>query len=259
MQKVLKYKIAVVVLSLIIVLQYFFIITGRPKKAVRAPEAYLKGRIAIVLDDWGYNLNNMDLVEGIKYPITASVLPGLTYSEAISDELHARGFEIILHLPLEPQEKYRLEKNTIMVSQDEGVIRAILTDDLSKVKFVKGVSNHMGSLATQDPKVMRVIFRELKRRNLFFLDSFASPRSICAELAAETGLPFAKRNIFLDNKSDPGYIREQIHRLKMRARIKGSAIGIGHDRRNTLQVLKEVMPQIEKEGYKFVFVSELAR
>jgi polysaccharide deacetylase 2 family uncharacterized protein YibQ len=259
MQKVLKYKIALVILSLIVVLQYLFIISGRPKKAARLPEAHLKGKIAIVLDDWGYNLNNLDLVDGIKYPITASVLPGLTYSEAISEELHARGFEIILHLPLEPQEKYRLEKNTIMVSQDEGGIRDTLRDDLLKVKFVRGVSNHMGSLATEDAKVMRVIFRELKRRKMFFLDSFASPRSICAELAAQTGLPFAKRNIFLDNNSDPGYVREQIHKLKMRARIKGSAIGIGHDRRNTLQVLKEVMPEIEKEGYKFVFVSELVR
>ncbi|HTZ11728.1 MAG TPA: divergent polysaccharide deacetylase family protein [Candidatus Margulisiibacteriota bacterium] len=259
MQKVLKYKIALIVLSLLVVSQCLFIITSRPKKAAVPPAVQLKGKIAIVLDDWGYNLNNMDLVEGIKYPLTASVLPGLTYSEAISDELHSRGFEIILHLPLEPQEKYRLEKNTVMVSQGEEEIRGIVTDDLSKVKFVRGVSNHMGSLATQDPRVMRVIFEELKKRKMFFLDSFASPRSICAELAAKVNLPFAKRNIFLDNNSDPGYIREQLHRLKMRARVKGSAIGIGHDRRNTLEVLKEVMPQIEKEGYKFVFVSELAR
>jgi len=39
----------------------------------------------------------------------------------------------------------------------------------------------------------------------------------------------------------------------------GQAIGIGHDRKNTLKVLKEQLPRLAEEGYQFVFVSEVVK
>ena len=94
-----------------------------------------------------------------------------------------------------------------------------------------------------------------------FYPPVAAPRveSICFDLAHKMHLRFAKRDVFLDNEEKAEYIKGQISKLKTRASIYGEAIGISHDRRTTLEVLKEVMPSIEKEGYKFVFVSELAR
>jgi uncharacterized protein len=259
MRKEKRYKIAILLLASAIIIETIFLIIGRPARKVKAPAMSVKGKIAIVLDDWGYNLNNLDIASSIKHPLTASVLPGLPYSETVSAELHSYGFQIMLHLPLEPQERYRMEKNTILISQGEDEIRNILKEDLGSVQFVKGVSNHMGSLATEDPRVMGVIFSELKKKGLFFLDSFATPRSICKDLSKKAKIAFARRDVFLDNKSDPEYIKEQLNKLKLRAKEKGSAIGIGHDRRNTLLVLREMMPRIEKEGYKFVFVSEMAK
>jgi len=255
---VYKYRIAIVVLLFIIILEGVFIITTRPKRAPRVP-AVIKGRIAIVIDDWGYNLNNLPIVEQIKYPLTAAVLPNLTYSRIISEELHKRGFQIILHLPLEPREKYRLERNTIMVSLDDITIRNIIEQDLSDIFYARGVSGHMGSRATEDPAIMGTIFKDLKRRGLYFLDSVVSPKSICRDLARRAGLGFVKRDVFLDNKEDTAYIMGQLYKLRLQAKLKGYAVGIGHDRKTTLEVLKEAMPQIEKEGYKFVFVSDLVR
>ncbi len=226
------------------------------KKTPKKP-AVFQGNIAIVLDDWGYNLNNLPLIEEIKYPLTLSVLPYLPYSSRVVEELHSRGFELILHLPLEPFEKFRLEQNTIMTSMTEGEVLAVLKKDLEDIPFVKGVSNHMGSKATTDEKTMGVIFRELKKRRLYFLDSFVSSESVGARLAERMNLPFAKRDIFLDNKSDTEYIKTQLYKLKTKAKMYGEAVGIGHDRRNTILVLKEMMPVLEKEGYKFVFVSQL--
>jgi len=230
----------------------------KPARKVVAPRV-VKGKIAIVLDDWGYNANNVRILSEIKQPLTLAVLPNLGFSKNISRDLHQRGFEIILHLPMEPKEKYNLEKDTIKISMNREKIISVLSSDLSNIVYAKGVSNHMGSLATSDIKTMEIVFKELKRRGLYFLDSYVVPESVCQELAAKIGLPFAKRDIFLDNSSDPAYIREQINKLKEKAKLKGYAIGIGHDRKNTLQVLKEVLPKLEKEGYKFVFVSELAR
>ena len=256
MRKEQRYKITITILSIIIVLQGVFIILSRPKKVPTRPVA-IKGKIAIVIDDWGYNINNLNIVDQIKYPFTASILPNLSYSNRVARELHSRSFEIILHLPMEPQERYRLEKNTIMTAENEGLIKNIIGRDLANIVYAKGVSNHMGSRATEDYRTMEIVFKELKKRHLYFLDSMVSSKSVCFSLARKIGLDFAKRDVFLDNTEDPVYIRGQIYKLKMKSKYYGQAIGIGHDRRVTLEVLKEVMPELEKEGYKLVFLSEL--
>jgi len=229
----------------------------KPKKEVKPPKVSL-GRIAIVLDDWGYSLNNVSLISQIKSPLTVAVLPDLAYSKKVSRDLHNRGFEVMLHLPMEPKEKYAMEKNTIRISMDEKQIRGIVARDLSLLDNVKGVNNHMGSMATSDLRTMGAVFKELKKRKLFFLDSYVIADSRCREAAKMCGLRFAKRDIFIDNRNEPSYIKQQLYKLKAKARKNGYAIGIGHDRRNTLQVLKEEMPNFEREGYRFVFVSELA-
>lgn len=258
MKRDLGYKIAIAGLALIIILQWAFIIT-RPKRAPPKIPVAVKGKIAIVIDDWGYNLNNLPTLDRIKYPLTCSVLPNLSYSRRVAEELHARGYQIILHLPMEPYEKYRLEKNTILTTMDEATMRNIIAQDLASIVYAKGVSNHMGSRATEDQRTMEIILKEFKKRRLYFLDSFVSSKSVGFELARKIGLGFAKRDVFLDNKEEAGYIRQQIYKLKVRAKLYGQAIGIGHDRKITLGVLKEVMPELEKEGYKFVFVSELIK
>lgn len=254
-----KYRLAIWILSLVVIIEGLFIfILARPKRILPPPQA-IKGKIAIVLDDWGYNLNNLYILDRIKYPLTASVLPHLNYSVQVAEELHHRGLEIILHLPMEPREKYRLEKNTILTSMNEAAISKIINSDLKDIPYVKGLSNHMGSRATQDLKTMEIVFKELKQRRLYFLDSLVSSKSVGFALAGKMHLGFARRGVFLDNTEEAGYIRGQIYKLKMQASMRGSAIGIGHDKKVTLEVLAEVMPQLEKEGYVFVFVSELVR
>jgi polysaccharide deacetylase 2 family uncharacterized protein YibQ len=104
---------------------------------------------------------------------------------------------------------------------------------------------------------MGIVLKKLKQKGLYFLDSFVSSGSVAQSLAHQMRLGFAKRDVFLDNESDPGYIKAQLYRLKTKARTLGSAIGIGHDRAVTLEVLSEVMPQLYAEGYRFVLVSEL--
>ncbi len=255
------YKITILILLVLVIIETTLLIhlwVIRPKKIIKIP-TIPKGKIAIVIDDWGYNLDNLYLLDQIKYPFSASILPRLDYSKVVATELHRRGVQIILHLPMEPHEKYRLEKNTILTSMDEQTIINIIIQDLADIHYAIGVSNHMGSKATQDLRTMSIVLNELKRRNLFFLDSFVSPKSICSNLAAKLRVGFAKRDIFLDNKEEVEYIKGQIYKLKKKAEMYGRAVGIGHNRKISLEVLKETMPELEREGYKFVFVSELVR
>ncbi|TRZ94120.1 divergent polysaccharide deacetylase family protein [bacterium] len=256
-----RHIVTIIVLSLLVVIEGLFILYLSRRPFKRPPGAVIlpKPKIAIVLDDWGYNLHNLKIAEEIKQPLTMSVLPNLDYSRTVCEELHKRGFEIILHLPMEPHEKINLEKNTIMVSMDQDTIRNVINSDLTNVLYASGVSNHMGSAATENSATMTVVFKELKKKKLYFLDSFVSSHSVCHNLARKIKLRFARRDIFLDNQENASYIKNQISKLKSKAKIYGQAIGIGHDHKVTLEVLKEVLPKLEKEGYQFVYLSELVR
>ena len=252
-------KLAIIVALILSLLVFVAVILTSINKKVLPKAVPVKGRIAIVIDDWGYHLDNLEITRGIREPLTCAILPNLKNSRLVAQKLNKSGFEIILHLPMEPKEKCRLEKNTISTSMDAAQIRSILDQDLASILFAKGISNHMGSRITEDARVSALIIFEAKRRNLYFLDSFVTPKSVCASLAKRIKARFARRDIFLDNQDDPDYIKAQIVKLMDLAKEKGQAVGIGHDRKNTLRVLKESIPQLVKAGYKFIFVSEIAK
>ncbi len=240
-------------------------------KPAKVPSAKLapkprvpKAKIAIVLDDWGYTGANFSYLDKIDVPLTLSILPGLKFSQAASRYSRQRSWQAILHLPLEPQvsrEYSRLEPDTILTSMDEAEIKKILNKQIKAVPDIVGVSNHMGSKATASEGVMRVILRQLRDRKLFFLDSLATSRSVCRKLSKETGVGFVSRDVFLDNEANPQYILGQFEKLIALAKNKGSAVGIGHDRKTTLMTLAERLADFDtdKEGVEFVLVSELVR
>jgi len=265
MNKEKFYKIAaavflttVLVLGLIIIFKKTAVEKQKiPVKMVKPYQA-LAGKIAIVIDDLGYSLTNLNIMKSIDYPVTFSILPGLNFSQAAARELNSSGKQIILHLPMEPKEKKKLESNTILTAMDEISVKAILEADFKSLPDLKGVSNHMGSKATEDKKIMSILFDELKKNHLFFLDSFVTTKSAAKRLAVEKRVKFVRRDVFLDNSLEAEDIIRQISQLKQKARKNGRAVGIGHDRKVTLEILKKEMPKMEKEGFKFVFISELA-
>jgi len=235
-----------------------------PKKAPvtrKATPKKSKGKIAIVIDDWGYNTNNLDIVAEINMPLTLAILPFLNYSDEVAEFAHKHNYEAIIHMPMEPDDKtgIDLEPKTLMVDMNNETINKIMNDAFADIPYAKGVNNHMGSLATTDRGFILTVFRELKNRNLYFLDSFVVPDSVCRDVAKSVGIKFAKRSIFLDNQSSYAYIRGQIMELVKEVDKTGYAVGIGHDRESTLKVLREVMPQLAEEGYRFVFVSEIVK
>jgi len=257
-----RYKIIIGVLLLIIVVQTFFILKILTKKKVKpALPSRIRPKIAIVLDDWGYNEDSLTLLESINYPLNMAILPNLVYSHRTVQKAKELNKEIILHLPLQSKQGNKLgwEKNTITVDMPEEKIREILNEAIDSLGEIKGVSNHMGSLATEDERTMRVIFLELKKRGIYFLDNRASPKTVCERLAKQLSLKFVKRDVFLDNEKEPLYIKNQLKKLAAIALKYGQAIGVGHNHKVTLKVLKEFLPQLEKAGFEFVFLSQLIK
>ncbi|OGW85044.1 MAG: hypothetical protein A2987_06020, partial [Omnitrophica bacterium RIFCSPLOWO2_01_FULL_45_10] len=143
----------------------------RPPAVPSGLKKYKNPRVAIVMDDFGYNMNNVDSLFEIGEPVTLSILPNLTYSRKIANFAKSKGYETILHLPLESHRKdVKEEIDTIRSGMSETEVTSMLDREIASVPGLSGVSNHMGSKATEDMGLMTTIFKELRKRKLYFLD-----------------------------------------------------------------------------------------
>lgn len=220
-----------------------------------------QGRIAIIIDDWGYSLESCRALQEIKSPVAVAILPGLKHSKQIATCAHTNKKDVMLHLPMEPHQMSETypENYIIETSMSRKKIQAILEKSLESVPFVTGVNNHMGSKVTENERAMKIIYGELSKRDLFFVDSFVTSKSICSDLAKKIDVRFARRDIFLDNENNRAYIEQQFKELAREAKQKGRAIAIGHDRRLTLQIIKEQTDILEKQGFRIVSVKDLLK
>ncbi|MBI1952988.1 MAG: divergent polysaccharide deacetylase family protein [Candidatus Omnitrophica bacterium] len=232
---------------------------ARVEEAAGPAFARGKGRIAIVLDDWGYGAGQLPYLRKIRTPLTVAVLPNLPYSAAAAKEAHANGHAVILHLPMEPLGSAEpREAATLLTGMTDEEAVDFLEKSLASVPFARGVNNHQGSKATADSRLMTALLKEIKRRGLFFLDSFVTDQSVCAEAAREARVRFARRSVFLDNDPAASEILKSLSRLAEIAAREGQAIGIGHDRPSTLKVLEAACPALRRAGYRLVHASDLA-
>lgn len=219
-----------------------------------------QARVAIIFDDAGASLEELDPIIALGRPVTVAVLPGLRYSREAAERTRAAGLEVFLHLPLEPEDPTkRVGPGAITTDMSDEQIISIVRTDLEDVPGVVGVNNHMGSRATADERVMRAVLRVVKERDLIFVDSVTSARSIGSRLASEMQIRTAARQVFLDNIDEREAIRRQIVRLIALARQRGEAVAIGHARRLTARVLKDMLPEFDRQGIELVPASALAR
>jgi polysaccharide deacetylase 2 family uncharacterized protein YibQ len=109
----------------------------------------------------------------------------------------------------------------------------------------------------EDPEKMEIIFSELKRRGLFFLDSRTTPQTIGLQIAQSVGLKAMERSIFIDNSSTEEVIKQQLEQLIRLSLSKGKAIGIGHPHPSTLKAIKEMVPKMKEKGIDIVPLSEV--
>ncbi len=216
--------------------------------------------MAIILDDWGNNYSLVKEVLAVKRPMTLAVLPNLPFSKKIADEAHRNHLGVMLHMPMQPMNTlHPLEPHTILTTTPDAEINELLSKALASVPHVEGMNNHMGSAATSDLRVMRSVLKYLKAKGLFFIDSNVIPQTVGPRAAREAGIPFAMRDVFIDNESTVDAVKQKLLEAKNIALRKGQVVVIGHDKKQTLQAIKEIVPSLEKEGVRLVLVKELVK
>jgi polysaccharide deacetylase 2 family uncharacterized protein YibQ len=107
----------------------------------------------------------------------------------------------------------------------------------------------------EDSEKVRVILSELKRRDLFFLDSRTTPETVGLQVAQLVGLRATERSLFIDHSSNEEEIKQKIERLIEFSLSNGKAIGIGHPHPSTLKILKKMIPKMKERGIELVPLS----
>jgi len=221
-----------------------------------------KGKIAIIIDDFGSD-NGKIIEQYLEFPeiITFSIIPGNKYSKEIGESASKEGYEVIVHLPMESKiPPDRNEKILLKDQMSRKDIEKIVDMSINELPMAKGLSNHMGSKATENAVLMKDLAEVLRRKKLFFVDSFTSTKSKAFEVFEKSKVRVSKRDVFLDNKEEvkEEFIVAQLDECMKIASEKGKVIGIGHATKEvTCEVLREEMPKIHKKGYEFVFASEI--
>ncbi|HDD35603.1 MAG TPA: divergent polysaccharide deacetylase family protein, partial [Candidatus Desulfofervidus auxilii] len=213
--------------------------------------------LAIIVDDLGYNLNVVRELLNMNLPLNYSILPFLPYTKEIAQWLHIVDAEILLHLPMEAQRHFYLnhQPGMLFVNMPKTTLMLQLRRDLEAVPFIKGVNNHMGSKFTQDIVAMSLVLSEIKKRGLYFVDSFTTPRSVGYKLAKRMGLRSVRADLFLDAYQDPLSIKEHLKKLTTKAKTEGAALGICHPYPNTIAILKKELPKLLNK-FEFLTISD---
>jgi polysaccharide deacetylase 2 family uncharacterized protein YibQ len=220
--------------------------------AARAP------RIALVIDDFGYSKDETaEYFFRLDLPLTISVIPSLPYTKHAIDRAAAEGKETMLHLPMEA-EAYSSEVPAVLTSMTDDEIASLVTSFLATTPGVVGVNNHLGSIATQDARVMKAVLAVLERTGLYFLDSLTSSKSVAYNSARSLSVPAARNDLFVDaDTEDPEIVGKRLDRLLEIAKSRGYAIGIGHPKPWTRSAVQAFTDRARESGVEFVFLSDL--
>jgi uncharacterized protein len=215
-------------------------------------------RLAIILDDLGNDRGAAQAIFEMPYPLTISVLPNHPHSADIAQEARRRGFQVMLHLPMESIGNERPEPRELRPGMSAGDVGTLVDELLQAVPEVAGVNNHQGSQSTADAALMDELMPLLREHNLFYVDSRTTAATVAYDTAQRFGVRSGFRNVpFLDDVAEVGAVRKQLQLALRDARKKGDAIAIGHPHPATLQALRDVLPEAKLQGVQLVFASEV--
>lgn len=224
------------------------------------PQAVGNPKIALVFDDGGYSLSDLQHFLDLPFPLAVAVLPQLKNSVAAAQKIRDSGKELLLHQPMQ----------AIDLSVDPGPgavtpnmhtyeIAEVVKKNIAQIGPVAGMNNHEGSLITESAPKIGAVLEVCKNTGIFFLDSRTTANSVVSQVAMEFGMNILERDIFLDNTPNREDILKEFLKGVKVANRDGYAIMIGHiwSGSNLANLLEEVYPVLKSKGYTLVTPGDL--
>jgi len=208
------------------------------------PDVALHG-IALILDDAGYDLSRVRRVLALPFPVAISVLPDAPHAREVAEMAHRQGHTVMLHVPMQfIGQPDGVDDGFLRTTMGRAEIKRRIEQALTRVPYVAGINNHMGSLLTSMAAPMRWVMEVCRRRGLFFVDSRTSKETVAAVQARQAGLRWAERRVFLDH--DPARL-DASWQLALRYLARdGYCVVIMHPHEATLAFLEHRLPVADR-------------
>lgn len=203
----------------------------------------------------------VDRLLALPAPVTFAVMPNSLYGPELARKISQRGAEVMLHLPMEPQDLAENDPGpgALLLRMSPAEVEATLDAAIKQVPMASGLNNHMGSAFTADRPHMQALLGAVNRRGLYFIDSRTCPDSQGAALRAQLGVKGGERRVFLDHVASEEETEARLYELARASEAGGVPIGIGHPYPETVAALARVLPKLVADGYEFVYASEAVR
>lgn len=227
---------------------------GNHINALQEGEAHLPDKkVAIVIDDFGNNMLGTEEMLKLPIPLTVAVMPFMSTTKRDAEWGHRLGHEVFVHMPMEPTrgKKSWLGPGAITTDLTDDEIKKRVNAAFDDVPYAVGLSNHMGSKATADIRVMRAVLEVCRDRGMVYLDSHTTFVSVVPKVAKELGVPYVENNLFLDDVYSKRHITKQIYALQKYLKSHPNCLAIGHvgiQGKKTASVLMETSPLLRKEA-----------
>ncbi|MDQ0350367.1 polysaccharide deacetylase 2 family uncharacterized protein YibQ [Alkalibacillus filiformis] len=245
----------VVVLCVMLMAFYIWVIE------VAGDETEGTKKVAIIIDDFGHGLEGTEEILSLDIPLTVAVMPFGPHTQEEAIMAYENGHEVIVHLSMEgrPGTSRQLGEGAITTHMSNDEIQDRVHEAIDDVPHAVGINNHMGSVATEDERVMQQVLSVLQDRGLMYVDSKSNYFSVAPDVAEELGVPIVENHIFLDDVANVGHIRSQCHAIKQRLEENEECVAIGHVGRpgkETATALRQWIEEVD-DDVEFVTVSEL--
>ena len=220
--------------------------------------------VALVIDDLGVMPHLSErTVRELPSEVTLAFLPYGKATYELSELSRKHGHEVMIHLPMEamaPPSKTTPNPGPKALMVDDGLetIKQNTMLNLEGLANISvGVNNHMGSRFTSWEDGMQEVLKIVSNEGLLFLDSVTTKDSKVIAAAQKVNIPLLRRNVFLDHSKEKEDILQALKKLERIAHQNGSAIAIGHPYAETLEVLNEWIPLLDKAKIQLVPITAL--
>lgn len=220
-------------------------------------EQSFEPRMVLIIDDMGYNLKRGEAALALPGAVTYSILPYTPYAKKFAVDAHDSGREVMLHVPMANTAAKALGPGALTPEMERESVMSGLNQALDATPHVSGINNHMGSLLTSMDEPMQWVMDTLKARDLYFIDSLTTIKSVGWKKARENQVPYLKRHVFLDHQSNEAFIHGQFQRALNIANKFGFVVVIGHPYPETSAYLARILPDLKKLGVRLVPASAI--